>query len=269
MRLRPEGDQGPLARSLAATLGYYQTSGRTWERQALIKCRAVAGDLDLGPTSSRRSPRSSTAATSGGRDRRDQGDEAADRAADGLGGDGRRRGQDRARRDSRRRVRRPVPAAPPRRRVPRGPPRQHLGRALPARSGRLPDRRGARDHGRHVPLPPPGRAPVADHVRPADARDAPQPRRSADPGDPPRLPAGEPLGGPDRARRAVPGRLPVQDREEPGDPQPPAPRRLSRRGRPGRPGGRPGARPVPERRDDRGGARAVPVPRQGRRRITT
>ena len=48
MRLRPEGDQGPLARSLAATLGYYQTSGRTWERQALIKCRAIAGNLDLG-----------------------------------------------------------------------------------------------------------------------------------------------------------------------------------------------------------------------------
>jgi [glutamine synthetase] adenylyltransferase / [glutamine synthetase]-adenylyl-L-tyrosine phosphorylase len=48
MRLRPEGDQGPLARSLPSTLGYYQTSGRTWERQALIKCRAIAGDLDLG-----------------------------------------------------------------------------------------------------------------------------------------------------------------------------------------------------------------------------
>jgi glutamate-ammonia-ligase adenylyltransferase len=48
MRLRPEGDQGPLAQSLAATLGYYETTGRTWERQALIKCRAVAGDLDLG-----------------------------------------------------------------------------------------------------------------------------------------------------------------------------------------------------------------------------
>ncbi len=40
MRLRPEGDQGPLARSLPATIGYYETSGRTWERQALIKCRA-------------------------------------------------------------------------------------------------------------------------------------------------------------------------------------------------------------------------------------
>ncbi len=48
MRLRPEGHQGPLARSLRATLGYYDTSGRTWERQALIKCRPVAGDLDLG-----------------------------------------------------------------------------------------------------------------------------------------------------------------------------------------------------------------------------
>ena len=48
MRLRPEGDQGPLARSLAATLGYYETSGRTWERQALIKCRPIAGDIELG-----------------------------------------------------------------------------------------------------------------------------------------------------------------------------------------------------------------------------
>ncbi len=50
MRLRPEGDQGALARSLAATLGYYETSGRTWERQALIKCRPIAGQLDLGNT---------------------------------------------------------------------------------------------------------------------------------------------------------------------------------------------------------------------------
>ncbi len=48
MRLRPEGDQGPLARSLPATLGYYQTAGRTWERQALIKCRPIAGDAGLG-----------------------------------------------------------------------------------------------------------------------------------------------------------------------------------------------------------------------------
>jgi glutamate-ammonia-ligase adenylyltransferase len=48
MRLRPEGDQGPLARSLAGTLGYYETSGRTWERQAMIKCQPIAGDRSLG-----------------------------------------------------------------------------------------------------------------------------------------------------------------------------------------------------------------------------
>ncbi len=48
MRLRPEGDQGPLARSLAATIGYYVSVGRTWERQALIKCRPIAGDATLG-----------------------------------------------------------------------------------------------------------------------------------------------------------------------------------------------------------------------------
>ena len=48
VRLRPEGDQGPLARSLRTTLDYYVNSGRTWERQALIKCRPIAGDLALG-----------------------------------------------------------------------------------------------------------------------------------------------------------------------------------------------------------------------------
>lgn len=48
MRLRPEGERGPLAHSLNSALGYYDTSGRTWERQALIKCRPAAGDLELG-----------------------------------------------------------------------------------------------------------------------------------------------------------------------------------------------------------------------------
>jgi glutamate-ammonia-ligase adenylyltransferase len=48
LRLRPEGQLGPLARSLASTLSYYDTLGRTWERQALIKVRPVAGDLALG-----------------------------------------------------------------------------------------------------------------------------------------------------------------------------------------------------------------------------
>jgi glutamate-ammonia-ligase adenylyltransferase len=48
LRLRPEGHRGPLARSLAGALSYYDTLGRTWERQALIKVRPVAGDLALG-----------------------------------------------------------------------------------------------------------------------------------------------------------------------------------------------------------------------------
>jgi [glutamine synthetase] adenylyltransferase / [glutamine synthetase]-adenylyl-L-tyrosine phosphorylase len=48
LRLRPEGQRGPLARSLASTLSYYDTMGRTWERQALIKVRPAAGDARLG-----------------------------------------------------------------------------------------------------------------------------------------------------------------------------------------------------------------------------
>ena len=48
LRLRPEGQRGPLARSLASTLSYYDTLGRTWERQALIKVRPVAGNIRLG-----------------------------------------------------------------------------------------------------------------------------------------------------------------------------------------------------------------------------
>jgi [glutamine synthetase] adenylyltransferase / [glutamine synthetase]-adenylyl-L-tyrosine phosphorylase len=48
LRLRPEGHRGPLARSLASTLSYYDSLGRTWERQALIKVRPAAGDLALG-----------------------------------------------------------------------------------------------------------------------------------------------------------------------------------------------------------------------------
>lgn len=48
LRLRPEGERGPLARSLASTQSYYDTLGRTWERQALIKLRPVAGNLRLG-----------------------------------------------------------------------------------------------------------------------------------------------------------------------------------------------------------------------------
>jgi glutamate-ammonia-ligase adenylyltransferase len=48
LRLRPEGQRGPLAMSLPAMLAYYDMRGRTWERQAYIKARPAAGDLALG-----------------------------------------------------------------------------------------------------------------------------------------------------------------------------------------------------------------------------
>jgi glutamate-ammonia-ligase adenylyltransferase len=46
--LRPEGRQGPLVRSLAAYERYYAEWSRTWEAQALLRARFVAGDTDLG-----------------------------------------------------------------------------------------------------------------------------------------------------------------------------------------------------------------------------
>jgi glutamate-ammonia-ligase adenylyltransferase len=46
--LRPGGGRGPLSRSLDAMRAYYDAEAGTWERQALIKARAVAGDDELG-----------------------------------------------------------------------------------------------------------------------------------------------------------------------------------------------------------------------------
>lgn len=44
----PTAKTGKSCLSLKATLDHYETRGRTWERQALIKSRCVAGDLNLG-----------------------------------------------------------------------------------------------------------------------------------------------------------------------------------------------------------------------------
>jgi len=46
--LRPEGRSGPLTRSLDSYAAYYERWAQTWEFQALIKARPVAGDADLG-----------------------------------------------------------------------------------------------------------------------------------------------------------------------------------------------------------------------------
>jgi glutamate-ammonia-ligase adenylyltransferase len=47
LRLRPEGELGPLNRSLSGYENYYVQWGQTWERMMLIKARCVAGDQAL------------------------------------------------------------------------------------------------------------------------------------------------------------------------------------------------------------------------------
>ncbi|MGP6176987.1 bifunctional [glutamine synthetase] adenylyltransferase/[glutamine synthetase]-adenylyl-L-tyrosine phosphorylase [Microbacterium sp. A196] len=46
--LRPEGKQGALVRSLASHLAYYDRWAQSWEFQALLKARQIAGDEALG-----------------------------------------------------------------------------------------------------------------------------------------------------------------------------------------------------------------------------
>ncbi|WP_159620723.1 bifunctional [glutamine synthetase] adenylyltransferase/[glutamine synthetase]-adenylyl-L-tyrosine phosphorylase [Ruania rhizosphaerae] len=45
--LRPEGKNGPLVRTLESHLTYYERWAKTWEFQALLKARHVAGDASL------------------------------------------------------------------------------------------------------------------------------------------------------------------------------------------------------------------------------
>lgn len=46
--LRPEGKDGALSRTLASHEAYYQRWAASWEFQALLKARCIAGDRDLG-----------------------------------------------------------------------------------------------------------------------------------------------------------------------------------------------------------------------------
>jgi glutamate-ammonia-ligase adenylyltransferase len=47
-QLRPEGRQGPLARTVDGFVHYWERYALVWERQAMIRARPVAGDLELG-----------------------------------------------------------------------------------------------------------------------------------------------------------------------------------------------------------------------------
>ncbi len=46
--LRPDGRNGPLVRPLAGHVAYYERWAKTWEFQALLKARPIAGDAELG-----------------------------------------------------------------------------------------------------------------------------------------------------------------------------------------------------------------------------
>jgi glutamate-ammonia-ligase adenylyltransferase len=48
LRLRPHGASGPTTMSQEDMLQYYDLQGRTWERQAWVKARCIAGDESLG-----------------------------------------------------------------------------------------------------------------------------------------------------------------------------------------------------------------------------
>ena len=48
LNLRPDGRNGPIVNSVRAAELYYQSFGRTWERNALVKARPAAGDLAVG-----------------------------------------------------------------------------------------------------------------------------------------------------------------------------------------------------------------------------
>lgn len=46
--LRPEGKAGPLVRTLDSHRTYYTKWAKNWEKQAMLKARAAAGDIELG-----------------------------------------------------------------------------------------------------------------------------------------------------------------------------------------------------------------------------
>lgn len=46
LRLRPNGDSGPLVSSLAAMETYYQEQGRDWERYAMVKARVISESIN-------------------------------------------------------------------------------------------------------------------------------------------------------------------------------------------------------------------------------
>ena len=179
LTLRPGGRAGPLARSLPATLAYYEREAATWERQAMIKARAAAGDRELGEAfvdgvAGFVYPRGPAR----GRDPRRPAFEGSARGVHAAPRQGAHRGEARPRRHPRRRVR---GAAPPDRPRPAGPAAaraQHPPRARHAGGGGVRGRGGCGRARRRLPVPAPAGAPAADGARPPDPRPPGGPARA-------------------------------------------------------------------------------------------
>ena len=173
--LRPEGKTGPLVRTLASHEGYYQKWAKTWEFQALLKARPVAGDLEVGRRVLRPGRADGLVGVRAGRFRDRRAGHAPARHRAHPGRSRRAADQARLRRPARRRVR--GPAAPARARAfGRVGARFHdlvgAGAADPGRVRRTRGRRGPRCG---VPLPAHPRAPhaavaAASHPCPAGGR---------------------------------------------------------------------------------------------------
>ncbi len=63
LRLRPDPASTQIAVSTAAALDYYESVGQNWERAAMIKARACAGDIAAGEALLQRARRRSSGAS--------------------------------------------------------------------------------------------------------------------------------------------------------------------------------------------------------------
>ncbi len=171
LRLRPDPASTQIAVSTEAALNYYGSVGQNWERAALIKARACAGDIAAGEailTAARALHLAEISRLRGGR--RHRGDEAADpRLPRPRGHRGRGpQHQARPRRHPRDRVLRADPAADRRRPASRTARPRDAGDARRARRGRLDRRRRPRRPRRRLSFPAHDRAPPADGGRRPD-----------------------------------------------------------------------------------------------------
>ena len=240
LRLRPEGQRGPMVPSLESALHYYDVSGRTWERQAFVKARPAAGDLDFGQEflAAARTVDLSPLPEPG-RHHRHQGPQAPHRAAREQ-----RRGrsaqrQNRPRRHSRHRVRDPVSATAQRRRSAGAAHRQHAGSDRQAGKRRLPDAPGTDRFWKRT-TPSCARSSIGCRScsickRTCCPRSTQELRQLA-------IRMGYADAPQAAGARRVHDRLPAEDGAEPQDSRPLAARRLRRRRHAGA-GGRSGARP--------------------------